>query len=433
MMMDSSKIYLNQLEELNNLSQIGKQMNIDLPLMDLNSKDLILNEGKLMELNKEVRKKWRTKVGKLIASEYKSTLWGTNVKDLQGFEYHFSYETLLNDENDFADLLGYEIQGMKSKTFLFSSGMAAISHMLYCFSSFLKNNLVIQSSIGYFETKYFLKVLASMGNTVKLDFRTDINANLFYFEPIKYDATLSLTDIDVVLRRINESDAKIKFVIMDSTMHNRTKIFDHLIDKIQNIKNVILCDIRSGLKLDQEGLELSNLGVSTIFVSKSNVQLFEAIRRYIEQYKSLTGANLSFYSLVLNHYFSHNCNSVMYTKKIDQQVMWAESLLRQNSSSNIKRVVYRKASYCGEILIAPFLFLELNTKRESDYLSTIKLFQKKMSSIGLPIDYRNSWGFRFPSIEYFNDIFSHQKYIKYYPGAFKGLTASNAIRIFNEL
>jgi Cystathionine beta-lyases/cystathionine gamma-synthases len=261
MMMDSSKIYLNQLEELNNLSQIGKQMNIDLPLMDLNSKDLILNEGKLMELNKEVRKKWRTKVGKLIASEYKSTLWGTNVKDLQGFEYHFSYETLLNDENDFADLLGYEIQGMKSKTFLFSSGMAAISHMLYCFSSFLKNNLVIQSSIGYFETKYFLKVLASMGNTVKLDFRTDINANLFYFEPIKYDATLSLTDIDVVLRRINESDAKIKFVIMDSTMHNRTKIFDHLIDKIQNIKNVILCDIRSGLKLDQEGLELSNLGV----------------------------------------------------------------------------------------------------------------------------------------------------------------------------
>ena len=433
MMMVSSKIYLNQLKELNDLNEIGKQMGVDLPLINLNSKDLVFNEGKLIELNNEIRKKWRAKVGTFIAPEYKSTLWGTNVKDLQGFKYHFSYETLLNDENDFADLLGYEIQGMKRKTFLFSSGMAAISHMFYCFSSFLKNNLIVQSSIGYFETKYFLKVLASMGNIVKFDFRSNLNANLFYFEPIKYDATLSLTDIDVVLRRINESDAKIKFVIMDSTMHNRTKIFDHLIDKIQNVKNVIFCDIRSGLKLDQEGLELSNLGVSTIFVSKSNVQLIEAIRRYIEQYKSLTGANLSFYSLILNHYFFRNCNSITYTKRIGQQVMWAGNLLRQNSSSNIKSVVYRKTNYCGEILIAPFIFIELNTKRESDYLSAIKLFQKKMDSIGSPIDYRNSWGFRFPSIEYFNDIFSHQKYIKYYPGAFKGLTASNAIRVFNEL
>lgn len=156
--MNHSEIYLAQSEELNNLYKIEKRMGIAIRQTGLSSTNLIENENNIVKLNQSIRKSWLEKAGILVSPVYKSTLWGTNVNDMQNFKYHYSYETLLNDENDFADLMGYSIEKMESKTFLFSSGMSAISNMLYCFSSFIKENLNVQASVGYFETKYFRKL-----------------------------------------------------------------------------------------------------------------------------------------------------------------------------------------------------------------------------------------------------------------------------------
>lgn len=433
--MDNNQIYLAQLSELNSLKEIQKNMHLSTSNIIGLTKDLVNNEYKIRKLNKTIRRDWRQKIGKLTSPMYKSALWNTNVKDIQNFQYHYSYETLLGDENPFSELLGYSIDGMLNKTFLFSSGMSAITNLFYCFSSFIRCNLNIQASLGYFETKYFFKILSSMGNDVSLNFDCNKNSNTFYFEPIKYDATLSITDMNSLIKSINTARSKIKFVIMDSTMHNKTNILKTLIKNIHDINNVVFCDVRSGLKLDQEGLELSNLGVCTIFVSKNNIKFFEAIKRYIEQYKNLTGTNLSFHSLALNHYFDYESKSVEYTNKVKNQIIWAQNILNKKikSTSNIKNIIWRKKKVYDDILVAPFIFIELKTASEELYLTNIKILQDKMSVLGTPIDYRNSWGFRMPSVEYFNDIFSKKKYIKFYPGIFKGLTAVNAVNLLSSL
>ncbi|QNQ81452.1 hypothetical protein [Lactobacillus sp. PV034] len=424
---------MNQIEEVRNLTDIAREMELSRPHISLKEDTIIQNERLIIQLNQEIRKSWIKKCCNRTAPIYKSPLWNTNVKDLQNYSYHYSYETLLNDENDFADLLGYQIKNMTSKTFLFSSGMNAISNILNCFSSLIKEKLIIQASAGYFETKYLLKILKSMGNEIYTDFTNNVNANLFYFEPIKYDASLSTTDLDKLISRVNQSTHSLKFIIMDSTMHNKTKIFDELKNKIYNLDNVVLCDIRSGLKLDQEGLELSNLGICSIFVSKNNMNLFQIVKRYIEHYKNLTGANLSFYSLVLSHYFKGKIKSVEYTQKVKKQIMWASKAITSDSSRIIKRLIWRNKRIANENLIAPFLFIELFSQEEEEYLNYIHNFQKFMKKRGTPIDYRNSWGFRMPSVEYFNDIFTRKKYIKFYPGSFQGLTAVNAIYYLNRI
>ncbi|WP_288646381.1 hypothetical protein [uncultured Lactobacillus sp.] len=428
-MSSNEQIYLAQLKEMKCLEEIQKNMHMSISNNIKLTKNLVNNEFEICKLNKKIRKNWRQKVGDLTSSMYKSTLWNTNVKDLQNFVYHYSYETLLGDENPFSELLGYSIDSMLDKTFLFSSGMSAISNLFYCFSSFLSNNLNIQASVGYFETKYFFKILSSMGNDVSLGFNCNKDSNTFYFEPIKYDATLSMTNMESLVKSINSSKSKIKFIIMDSTMHNKTNIIKGLIKSIDNIDNVVFCDVRSGLKLDQEGLELSNLGICTIFVSKGNIEFFEAIKRYIEQYKNLTGTNLSFHSLALNHYFEHENKSVEYTKKVKKQIVWAQKVLNERpvSTSSIKNIIWRKGKVYDDTLVAPFIFIELKTTSEKLYLTNIRKLQNKMIALGTPIDYRNSWGFRMPSVEYFNDIFSGKKYIKFYPGIFRGLTAVNAV------
>lgn len=431
--MNHSEIYLAQSEELNNLYKIEKGMGIAIRQTGLSSTNLIENENNIVKLNQSIRKSWLEKVGILVSPVYKSTLWGTNVNDMQNFKYHYSYETLLNDENDFADLMGYSIEKMESKTFLFSSGMSAISNMLYCFSSFIKENLNVQASVGYFETKYFFKVLESMGNTVDFNLKNKVNTNVFYFEAIKYDATLSTTDLDTLIESINYSQAKIKFLIFDSTMHNKTSILSELSKRINNIRNIVFCDIRSGLKLDQEGLELSNLGICTIFISKENIRLFKLIKNYIEQYKNLTGANLPFYSLVLSHFFKTKNYSLDYVQKVKDQIIWAAESLEKRKASNIRKIIWKKENIFENTLVAPFIFIELKQNQESHYLKAIRLFQKRMEQLKTPIDYRNSWGFRMPSVEYFNDIFTDKRYIKFYPGMFRGLTAVNAIATLNNL
>lgn len=431
--MNNEQIYLNQEEEIGRLKELQKEMGLKLlnpPMLD---NDLIQNEAKVYDFNRKIRQSWRQKVGIMTAPLYKSTLWNTEVKDMQNFTYSYSYETLLNDESKFPDKLGYNIKNMKSKTFLFSSGMSAISNILYCFSSFVRGSLNVQASIGYFETKYFFKILSSMGNDVNFDIDSDINANTFYFEPIKYDSTLSVTDINSLIESINKSQSDIKFVIMDSTMHNRTSILSKISERINNINNIILCDVRSGLKLDQEGLELSNIGICTIFISNKNLKLFEAVKNYIEQYKSLTGTNISFQSIALSHYFDAKNNSLEYVEKVKNQVIWANDCLNAAHSKKIKRILCRKIKLYGDILITPFIFIELCSKREESYLQSIHKIQDSMEKLGTPIDYRNSWGFRMPSIEYFDDIFSNQKFIKFYPGMFKGLTAINALYVLQNL
>lgn len=109
--MNNTQIYLNQLKEWKNLRQIQQEMDLPFCNNEKLTDNLISNEQKIYKLNKVIRQDWRRKIGDLTSSIYKSTLWQTNISDAQGAEYHYSYETLLNDENAFSDLLGYSIQG----------------------------------------------------------------------------------------------------------------------------------------------------------------------------------------------------------------------------------------------------------------------------------------------------------------------------------
>lgn len=425
-------LYKNQLQEFNDLNNIQNDMGLAISSKELTSIDSVENEKILANLNNSIRQEWIKKISETTSKIYKSTLWGTTIQDVQNFNYHFSYETLLNDENEFADLMGYSINGMYNKTFLFSSGMNTITSLLFCLNSFFKDNLEIQASIGYYETKYFLKILTSMGIKVNLGWKLNSNSNVFLFEPIMYDASLSVTNIEKMILAINTSKAKLKILIMDSSMHNITNILGNIKNKISNINNIIFFDIRSGLKLDQEGLELTNLGICTSFVTMRNQKLFTMIKNYIEQYKGITGNNLSLDSLCLSHYFK-TLKSKTYSRKVQDQVTWAWEKLNPLKSKVVKKIVWKKVDLYDEIFTVPFLFIELNSDSEKYYLNTIKQFQKAMLKKEVPIDYRNSWGFRFPSVEYFNDIFTGQKYIKFYPGSFKGLTAIEAVNYLREL
>ncbi|RMC47358.1 hypothetical protein [Lactobacillus sp. ESL0228] len=290
----------------------------------------------MVNFNNAIRQEWIKKISETTSKIYKSTLWGTTIKDIQNFNYHFSYETLLNDENEFAELMGYSINGMFNKTFLFSSGMNTITSLLFCLNSFLKNNLEIQASVGYYETKYFLKILASMGIKINLDWKLNSTSNVFFFEPIKYDTSLSVTNIEKLILSINTSKAKLKILIMDSSMHNVTNLLENIKNKISNIDNIIFFDIRSGLKLDHEGLELTNLGICTSFVTIHNKPLFTMIKNYIEQYKGITGNNLSLASLCLSHYFK-TLKSKTYSRKVQDQVTWAWEKLNPLKSKIVKK------------------------------------------------------------------------------------------------
>lgn len=154
--MNEDEIYTNQFNELCELNLLQKEMGLNILDVNLLSNDLIGNEKKLHKLNNYIRREWLKKAGINSSKIYKSTILGTSATDLKDYRYQYSYETLLNDDNEFSKLLGYSVIGMNETTFLFPSGMTAITSLFYCLSSFIKGSLDIQASIGYYETKYFL-------------------------------------------------------------------------------------------------------------------------------------------------------------------------------------------------------------------------------------------------------------------------------------
>lgn len=80
-------------------------------------------------------------------------------------------------------------------------------------------------------------------------------------------------------------------------MHNITGIFNNILDKIINPQNVIFVDVRSGLKLDQSGLEITNLGIGVWFVGKQAPRFEDFLFDFIQKYKGISGANLALVNL----------------------------------------------------------------------------------------------------------------------------------------
>lgn len=417
-----------QLKEKEELLQIKKNLGINIRDISLNNK-LEANELKLQNYSGEIRREWLQKVC-LISSKYCVSPWrGMQPRDMDGNDVKYTYGTLIDDSMVAKKLMGYSVKNYEACTYLYNNGMAAIRGTLEIINSFIKAPLDIQCKVGYFETRIYLETLTNRG--ISINKHSD-NANVFLFEPIQYYFNFPITDVDSVIDSINKSKAKEKFVLVDSTMDCSTSILNYIQDRLINKYNVVFIDIRSGIKQDQLGLELTSLGVATWHVSSRNKLFSEILFNYIQKYKDISGENISYEKLLLMSKFSFN-DSVKYKTELQQMVKSFLDIIYIENSKYISSVLSPESIYGNTKSTIPFVFIKFNLKKRESYEQLLNNIVNCCQEFGCFLPYRNSFGFRYPSIEFICDYKTKELVMKFGLGVYKGVLFSTIVEIINAL
>lgn len=360
---------------------------------------------------------------------YNQSPWrGQEPIDIEGQKFPYTYGTLINDSHIARLFGGYEVEGREKRTYLYNNGMAAIRSTIDIINSFIRDTIKIMCDVGYFETRIYIETLKNCGFLVN---STEDN-NVFFVEPIQYLLNLPRLNINKFIDKIMTSKAKVKFVIIDSTMDCSTRLFNILESKIKNNQNIIYIEVRSGIKQDQFGLELTNLGIATWYISKKNRDFRNCLFQYIQTHKDIVGDNISYIKLILVSKCSF-WKSIEYKNLIHRLVFEFYQSVVIKSHKYIHEIIYPRLETDNEILSMPFIFIKFTIHYRESYENLLDNIINVCKKKGLFLPYRNSFGFRYPSIEFICDFNTKECVMKISLGVYKGALYNELLNIINDL
>lgn len=81
----------------------------------------------------------------------------------------------------------------------------------------------------------------------------------------------------------------------------------------------------------------------------------------------------------------------------------------------------------------PFIFVKFTIELKEEYETLLNNIIELCKERNLFLPYRNSFGFRFPSIEFICDFISNECVMKISLGVYKGLVYESLLEIINDL
>ncbi|MGG7465597.1 hypothetical protein [Plantibacter sp. YIM 135347] len=180
----------------------------------------------------------------------------------------------------------------------FSSGMAALSTVLelaiYEFFARHARRPHVATLVDYFETGMLVELQRASCNTVTVATSPatllEAKADIVVLESLRYNWDLDVVPFDELADAWSDERDAPSVVIVDSTLTAGSWPVTPFLASISPATQVI--DVRSGLKLDQQGLELSNLGIALVHQS-NETRSFGEFAQLLRTARSVTGAGLS--------------------------------------------------------------------------------------------------------------------------------------------
>lgn len=148
-----------------------------------------------------------------------------------------------------------------------SSGMSALLVTLLSLGFLDAQQPTIGVLAGYFETLTLLRLSPFAGAWQRVASAEALAEGIrqrrhrvIFIEPVQYDWKLGVVNWAPVLEAINDADDP-PVVVIDTTLSGTSAQWLSVRRELLRSRTPLLICVRSGLKLDQEGLELANLGI----------------------------------------------------------------------------------------------------------------------------------------------------------------------------
>ena len=316
----------------------------------------------------------------------------------------YSYERSLEHNPLAARLPAYRPvpAGWSARHLLFSSGMAALSGIMQTLPAMIgargtDPSLLVAAS--YYET-VDLAALGTHGCTVRVVNDDDAFAaacaaqppDAAFVEPIIYDPWLRPFDVARAARTLAALDAP-PVLMIDSTLVGPTIPMEQLLCDLGRIPFVVQAS--SGLKLDQAGLELANVGIVSLYAPAARAHELDAVADRLTMVRRLNGTSLTIDTVALldvpffldREIFSEYCAAVFRHNAQLARAVPAGGLFKTVAHPSLDP---RSLPWAQ----TPFVFFHLRDDDPEAYLELERLIIGAAEARGLAIERGGSFGFR---------------------------------------
>ena len=322
-----------------------------------------------------------------------------------GEEIAFGYERDIRPEKLEARCADYAPPpaGWQADHLLFSSGQAAMNALLLALTPRGANPTTpprIRHLGGYFETEELLAMLTSHGMARELPMEGDDHADVLILEPVYFDraAQVHRPDLAEALRRhCASAEGCPSLVIIDATLIGPCFDLDPRVTEALNCgePSPLVVRMSSGLKLDQAGLELANVGIVSLYRREGEVFALDPAEK-LRKARTLTGGGLGFDAIgtleapwfldrdMAWHYArTVFANNAMFAQRVSEAIADGGGLFSQISHPSL-----------GDAAYAPYCLLQLEDDEPETYLKLEHLLAHEARSRNLRFDKGGSFGFR---------------------------------------
>lgn len=295
--------------------------------------------------------------------------------------------------------------GWSQETVTFSSGMASLTQALATARYMLRSERsqpFMAAWSSYFETDALLRLEYGDREYVKLD--TIENAarelvgrrpDILLVEPVRYNWVLDVLDFTALVRLLTDSRTRPSMLIVDKTL-TPTWSTSRLLTALSSIvEPPLVLEVRSGLKLDQQGLEVANLGVVEVFSRDNSPADAAQVAEVMRLVRATSGtaltraalASLDAPFLLEESWRSRHGGSVL------MQNAWMADRVAGLEGGIIEEVVHPSLGGVpgGH---APFVVMRLGTDNLRDHGFFLAALRQMLGARAASVEHGSSFGFR---------------------------------------
>jgi hypothetical protein len=361
-------------------------------------------ERALGDLAAQLRRAWMATAHEYADVTYRSPSADTPKVLPSRSTIAYAYERSLEDSPLDARLPAYRPvpAGWGARHFLFSSGMAGLSGVMQTLPAIIGSRRATPSLIvaaAYFETLDLVD-LGTHGCLVRTV--TDEAAfaaacaeappDVAFVEPIIYDPWLRPFDVQSAARRLAALPAP-PVLVIDSTLVGPSLPLARILDEARTLPLVVQAS--SGLKLDQAGLELANVGIVSLYAPCERRAELDAAADRLRLVRRLNGTSLTIDTVALLDlpFFLDPATFYEYSSAVfDHNARLARAV---RSGACFATIAHPSLDARGlPWAQAPFVFFHLDDDDPVRYAELERLVIDEAAAQGLAIERGGSFGFR---------------------------------------
>jgi hypothetical protein len=415
--------------------------------------ETLQGERRLEELTAELRESWLRAAHSFSNPQWRSPPHAFKRRLPSGATISYNYERALRPTTIEERLAAYRPAppGWEESHLVFSSGMAAIATWLQSYLRLARprsGDPTMRAALwgGYFETHILLDALRGPGfewfrpaSQPQLAEATLEGAyDLLLAEPVTYDYFMSVLDLESLVdawsrRKLDRPSA----ILLDTTLSGDELSHTQLLDALRDAPPKLVAVVSSGSKLDQQGLELANVGLLSLFTRQGIRPSASELARYLEKMRSSLGTGLSLDELVVLEapFFLDRESGTAFARAVfENNAVLAQGVSRHGGLFGSVEHPSLGDGAKPPWAVGPFVVFNLREEAPEHHRLLLAVVQEEARRRGLVLTLGSSFGFRGHRFEaILPEPMGSRGIFKVALGARAGPTRDGIVEVFDSL